>query len=612
MDTCSLYMFHDTRNQDIFAIAYGIDLNFLALQIFIYQDWMILCDTVNNTNKFIHIVIINCNLHTLSAKYVRRSYQNRISQTVRNFFCFLRCKYSTAGRSWNFTLLKDLIEELSILCCIYVLSRCTKDRHAHLHQRLCQLDRCLSAKLYYCSVRFFKIYNAFYIFRCQRLKIQLVCNIKVCTYRLRVIIYDNCFIAFFCKCPGTVYRTEVKFNTLTDTDRTRTKYQNLLTVIRLCHFIFTVIYRIVIWSLCRELCRTGIYHLICCSNTILMTHVMNLTLSVSCNLSNHIIRELHTFRFTKQILIQCAALHLKLYLYQMCNLVDKPFINLGHSVNLIIADTLTNCFCDLPDTSVIYNLQYFQKFLSCQIRIIIRHQTVHMLLQRTNSFHQRSFKVITDTHNLSGSFHLSCQCSLGTDKFIKWQTRDLNYTVVQHRLKTCISLLSNCVLDLIKRVTECNFSSNLSNRISSCLRCQRRRTAHTRVNLDYTVFECIRMQRILHITSTGNIQFTDDIQCRCTQHLILFITQCLRRCYYDTISGMYTNRINIFHITYSNAVTIAVTHYLVLDLFPSCDASLYQYLTNTRQAKSVFQNFHQLYSVVSDTAATSAQCISRS
>ena len=81
---------------------------------------------------------------------------------------------------------------------------------------------------------------------------------------------------------------------------------------------------------------------------------------------------------------------------------------------------------------------------------IIGHQTVYMLLQRTDCFHQSSFKVIADTHNLSGCFHLSRQSSLCTDKLIKWKTRNLYNTVIQHWLETCIGLPGDCILDLIQ------------------------------------------------------------------------------------------------------------------------------------------------------------------
>ena len=229
-----------------------------------------------------------------------------------------------------------------------------------------------------------------------------------------------------------------------------------------------------------------------------------------------------------------------------------------------------------------------------------------MLLQRTDGLHKGTFKIITDTHDLSGCLHLSRQCTFCTDEFIEWKSWNLYYTVVKHRLKACVSLLRNRILNLIQSITKCNLSRNLGNRISCCLRCKCRRTADTRIHLDNTVLKCLWMQCILYVTSSCNIQLTDNIQCRSTKHLILFISQRLRRCYNDTVTGMNAARLNIFHITYSNTVTIAVTHHLILDLFPSGDTTLNQNLTNTRKTKSIFQNLYQLRSVVCDTAAASS------
>ena len=119
------------------------------------------------------------------------------------------------------------------------------------------------------------------------------------------------------------------------------------------------------------------------------------------------------------------------------------------------------------------------------------------------------------------------------------------------------------------------------------------------------------MKSILYVTSTCNIQFTNDIQCGGTKHLILFISQRLRWSYYDTVSCMDTHRINIFHITYCNAVSISVTHYLILDLFPSCNTAFYKDLTYTGKTKSVLKDLYQLMRIMGNTTATSAKCISR-
>ena len=67
MDTCTLDMLHDTRDQDIVAITYGINLDFLTHQIFINQNRMLLLMAIDNLHKLNDILIRDCNLHPLSA-----------------------------------------------------------------------------------------------------------------------------------------------------------------------------------------------------------------------------------------------------------------------------------------------------------------------------------------------------------------------------------------------------------------------------------------------------------------------------------------------------------------------------------------------------------------
>ena len=74
---------------------------------------------------------------------------------------------------------------------------------------------------------------------------------------------------------------------------------------------------------------------------------------------------------------------------------------------------------------------------------------------------------------------------------------------------------------------------------------------------------------------------------------------------------MYSDRVDIFHITYGNAVACTVTHNLVFDFFPACDAALYKYLSDTGQTQTVFKDLFKLCLIVGDTAAGSAKGISR-
>ena len=204
-----------------------------------------------------------------------------------------------------------------------------------------------------------------------------------------------------------------------------------------------------------------------------------------------------------------------------------------------------------------------------------------MLFKWTYSLHKTTLEVIRYTHNLTSSLHLCCKCSLCRDKLIKWKSRYLNYTVVKCWLETCICLSCNCVLNLIKCITKCNLSCNLGNRITCSLRSKCWRTAYTRVNLNNAVFKAVWMKCILYVTSTCNTKLIYNVKCRCSKHLIFFIWKCLWRSNYNTITCMYTNWIDILHITYSYACSVAVTHYLIFDFLPARYTSFNKNFTNS-------------------------------
>ena len=239
-------------------------------------------------------------------------------------------------------------------------------------------------------------------------------------------------------------------------------------------------------------------------------------------------------------------------------------------------DISSDCFCYFPDTTVIYNCQFFDQLILIKTCKVIGHKTVYMLFQRTDGFHEGTFEVVADTHNFTGCFHLSCQSSLCSNKFIKRKSRDLNYTVVKHRLETCICFSCNSVRNLIQCIAQSNLCSNFSNRITCSFTCQCGRTTYTRVYLNNTVFKTLRMKSVLYVTSACDSKLCDNIQRRSTKHLVFFVSQCLGRSNYDGVTGMYTNRVNIFHVADCDTVACAVTHNFVFDFFPSCDAAFYQ------------------------------------
>ena len=368
MYTGTLNMLHDTRNKDIGSVTDCIHLNLFTHEIFIYKNWVILCDRIDNSDKLFDFFIVPGDLHTLTAKYIGRSYKYWIADFVCYLFCLFRCENSSTRRSWNSCFLKNLIKQFSVFSGIHILCLCSKNRNSHFHKCLCQLNGRLSSKLHHCTIWFFYIYNTLYIFCCKWLEIKLICNIKVCGYSFRIVIYNDGFPAFFCKRPGTVNRTIVEFYTLSDTDRTRSKYENLLLRFCFCCFVLASKYRIIIWCLCRKFRRTGIYHLIRCNDSVVITHLLNLIFFSSNQTGNDIIREFDSLclfeKLYGKIFGMCSdcrrncriACNQSLFhLYKNGNLIDKPKINFCNLMNMLIRNTTAKCFCNDPDSTVIHN-----------------------------------------------------------------------------------------------------------------------------------------------------------------------------------------------------------------------------------------------------------------
>ena len=97
------------------------------------------------------------------------------------------------------------------------------------------------------------------------------------------------------------------------------------------------------------------------------------------------------------------------------------------------------------------------------------------------------------------------------DEFIEGKSRHLDHHVVKHRLEACVGLLCNSVLDLIECVAEGNLCGNLRDRISCRLGCKGGGTAYTRVYLNYTILEALRVKRVLYVTATGDAELCDDL-----------------------------------------------------------------------------------------------------
>ncbi len=253
----------------------------------------------------------------------------------------------------------------------------------------------------------------------------------------------------------------------------------------------------------------------------------------------------------------------------------------------------------------------FQQLFFGTVRISSDIQAVNMLFQRAECLHKGTLKIITDAHDLSGGLHLCRQCPLSLDKFVKGQTRYLDDTVIQRRFKAGEGLPSDGIRNLIQRIAQGDLRGHLRDGISRRLRSKGRGAADPGIYLDHTVFKAIGMQGKLYVAAPRDVQFSYNVQGGGTQHLVFLICQRLGGRHNDTIAGMDPHRIDIFHITYRNAVSTGIPHHLIFNLLPSSDTALDQALTHPAQAQPVGTDIPQFFFVMGDTAPASPQGIGR-
>ena len=194
-------MLHDTWDYNVFSITYSIHFCFHTLKVLIHKNWMILSISVDNVHEFLDLFIGKSNLHALTSKNVGRSYKNRVSKAVCNFLGFLGSVNCCTLSTLYLCLFKDFIKDFSIFCSINILGICTVDLDTHLHKVSCKLDCCLSTKLNHSSVWLFKANDILNILSCKRLEVELIGNIKVGTYCLRVVVDYDCFVTLFFEGP---------------------------------------------------------------------------------------------------------------------------------------------------------------------------------------------------------------------------------------------------------------------------------------------------------------------------------------------------------------------------------------------------------------------------
>ena len=210
----------------------------------------------------------------------------------------------------------------------------------------------------------------------------------------------------------------------------------------------------------------------------------------------------------------------------------------------------------------------------------------------------------SDTHGLTGSFHLGSETRIGISEFIEWEPGHLGHYVIKSRLEACRSVGK---LYLFKVISDAYLGRDSGDRISGCLGGKSGGPGDSGINLNQIVFKGFRVKCKLNIASSAYLKGADELESRVTEHVILFVGKGLGRTYDYGVTGMYSDGIQILHVTYSDRSVTCITDHFIFDLLVSPDALFNQNLMNGRKLKSCFQKGDQLILIIGKAAACSSE-----
>ena len=101
----------------------------------------------------------------------------------------------------------------------------------------------------------------------------------------------------------------------------------------------------------------------------------------------------------------------------------------------------------------------------------------------------------------------------------------------------------------------------------------------------------------------------DNFAGKFLQHGKLFVIERTGRSNYDTFTGVYPQRVDIFHAGNGETVVVLVADYLELDFFPAFQRFFYKNLR--RVGECVFGKSFQFFLIITESASHTTESVSR-
>lgn len=213
----------------------------------------------------------------------------------------------------------------------------------------------------------------------------------------------------------------------------------------------------------------------------------------------------------------------------------------------------------------------------------------------------------TNGHDLTNTLHGRAEKSGHTSELLQIPSGNLDNAVVERGFEASAGRLGHGVLDLVQGNVETKLGSDKGQGVTSSLGSESRGSGETGVDLDNAVLAALRVESILDVALSNNAEMSDNPDGSCTEHVVVLVGKRLRRSNDDGVTGVNTKRVEVLHVANSDAVVLAITNNLVLDLLPALHTALNKNLRAS--GEGLVAEVDVLVHVLGETTAETSKCI---
>ena len=224
--------------------------------------------------------------------------------------------------------------------------------------------------------------------------------------------------------------------------------------------------------------------------------------------------------------------------------------------------------------------------------------------QRADALQQALLEGSANAHSFAGGLHLGAEAVIGIGELIKGEPGHFGNDIVQSRFKSRTGVGQG---NFIQRHTHADFGRNPGDRIAAGLGGQCGAAGNSGVYFDQIVLEGVRIQRELHVAAALNLQRPDQLQSGVPEHMIFLVGQGLRGAHDNGVTGVDAHRIQILHVADGDGGVVGIAHDLIFDFFEALDALFHKNLMNRGEDKGIFHDLPELFLVISEATACTAQ-----